>query len=297
MGCCHAKTKCITDGIPVDCRPVEKFTTVKSTFFIDKRKHLWKIHKEPIESDALGMFQNNTAVMKMSVHPNLCHPKKVIAHDSHTTIICMQLGERDLFDIISNPFDWSFVHKQLYGIVSGIEHLHKHGRAHRDIKPENIILYRSRLCLVDFDFAYSLNTPAFCGTEYFKCSKEFTASWNCSVSEMARKMDVYAFGKMVLSIFWQASAQKAIGNAHKAIGNARFVFDLFHAEFAESTKHPFSGVPMWTGWMNVAIRCIAKVPPSRIPLYLATEAATTGTKNAVAFETGLEMVQADPTFA
>lgn len=288
MGCCHAKTKISTDGIPVETIPIEKFTTVKSTFFTDKNQHLWKIHKEPNESDALGMFKNNTAVMNMQVHPNLCHPKKVIAYDSHTTIVCMRLGERDLFDIISNPFDWSFVQKKLYGIVSGIEHLHDHGRAHRDIKPENIVLYGNVLCLVDFDFAYPLNMPAFCGTQYFKCSKEFTASWNCSAGEMARKMDVYAFGKTVLTIFWQASAQKAIGNA-------RFVFDLFHAEFAESTKHPFSGV--WAGWMNVAIRCIAKVPPSRIPLYLATEAATTGTKNAVAFETGLEMVQADPTFA
>ena len=290
MGCCHTKTKFSTNGIPVETRPVENFTTGKSTFFMDKRKNLWKIHKEPNESDALGMFKNNTAVMNMPTHPNLCHPTKVIAHDSHTTIVCMRLAERDLFDIISNPFDWSFVQKQLYGIVSGIEHLHKHGRAHRDIKPENIVLDRSRLCLVDFDFAYPLGTPAFCGTEYFKCSAKFAASWKCSAPELARKMDVYAFGKMVLSIFWQASAQKVIGNA-------RFVFNLFHAEFAESTKHPFSGVPTWGGWMNVAIRCIAKVPPSRIPVYLATEAATTGTKNAVAFETGLEMVQADPTFA
>ena len=73
MGCCHTKTKFSTDGIPVETRPIEKFTTIKSTFFIDKCKHLWKIHKEPIESDALGIFQNRTWIFVCSVL-KLYHP-------------------------------------------------------------------------------------------------------------------------------------------------------------------------------------------------------------------------------
>jgi len=271
MGCVRSRPAPNIVGIPKGATLLKHINTERSVFYIDNRQYLWKIHKEKYLKDSKGAFENNDAVSKIAVHPHLLLPETVFNRDPYTLIISMPMGKMDLFDIISKPFDWPYVSKQLYGIASSIKHLHRHGRAHRDIKPENIVRYDGNLCLVDFDFAYALATSAHCGTKYFKCPREMTSRWACSNCDVSCKMDVYAFGKLIFAIFWQASV-------HNMVANRRFIFEAFHCQYMETVAHPFTGD--WVMWASIAVRCISRTPPTRIPIYLATGPSARGTKNA-----------------
>lgn len=288
MGCVQSTPVFNINDIPNNSTLLKHMNTEKSVFYIDNSHKLWKIHKEHCVRDSNGAFNNNMAIFNIPPHRHLLIPESVLRRDDNTSIISMAMADTDLFDILSKPFDWDYISDQLYGIASAIKHLHSHGRAHRDIKPENIVSYNGHLCLIDFDFAYPLEMPVHCGTENFKCSREVTSNWNCSNCDLSRKMDVYAFGKLIFAIFWQAAA-------HSMIEKRRFIFEAFHCQYMKTVAHPFTG--NWCLWASIAVRCIARVPPSRIPIYLATGPSARGTKNSSTYETGLQMALADESFA
>jgi len=250
----------------------QKFDTDSSTFFIDLEKNIWKLHKEKTALELDYMVKNIRHIISIPHHPNILKPKQCIYESDTTMAIQMPLAEKDLFEIISEQFNWNYVTNQLNGIADAIHFLHQCGAAHRDIKPENIVKYDGRLHLIDFDFCYPLSSLTHCGTEHFKCPKSVTSTWDCPVEMKSKKMDVYSFGKLVISVFWQASN-------HDMVQHRVFLFKLFHADYVKDMVHPFVGA--YGQWCSLALLCISKDPPSKIPIYLTTESTTSTTVNIV----------------
>lgn len=280
---------------PIDSREmtfgprIPEFQTIHSEFYKDKTKNvIWKVHKENSAREIGFMIKNNRIITHIEAHEHILSPLDVIHLDSTTMAVSMPFASEDLFTIISNPFNSCGMQLQLIGIAQAIHYLHSKGIAHRDLKPENIVNHNGKLKIIDFDFCYPLKVLAHCGTEFFKCPRHITVHWNVSVEEKSKKMDVYGFGKLIFSILWQAAVQHAV--EHR-----KFIFETFHCEYATCRASPLTG--SWGRWSNMALLCIAKEPPSQIPIHLvATESPTGTTKNAVAFSTNLEMSNTNPLF-
>lgn len=283
MGACFRKT--IPSEIPQNKTAHSNFNTDKSTFYTDHKNRLWKVHIENNKYETTCIYHNNLSVSKLAPHSNLLRPTSVIRQNTKTVLLCMPIGKTDLFSIIAKSFNWKFIKTELRALSLAIRYLHDNGIAHRDIKPENVVLYRGHLCLIDFDFAGPLDEKIHCGTTYFKCPQGVSTTWDCSDSEFSRRCDVYAFGKLILAVFWQASA-------HGMIRHRRFIFDAFHSDFMKVEQHPFTG--SWGKWASIAIRCISKVPPSSIPV--TAEASTLTTEGLRTPDTVLEVVNADHSF-
>ena len=259
FACCQSAASADTPG-----RSHSSFNTDKSTFYTDKRKRLWKVHTEPNEDETTRIYNNNIAISKLAPHDNLLVPTSVIRKNPNTVLLCMSLGKTDLFTLVERSFNCTFIQAELSALSLAIGYLHDNGIAHRDIKPENVVLYRGRLCLIDFDFAGPINNKIHCGTPFFKCPIKVTSTWDCSCTEFSCRCDVYAFGKLILAILWQASNHGLLCPD----GNSRFLFNAFHADFVTDCKHPFTGE--WGRWASIAMRCISKVPPSSVPLLKKT---------------------------
>ena len=91
--------------------------------------------------------------------------------------------------------------KIVYRIASAMAHLHRYNIVHRDLKPENIFLdenfnpilayfglskfYKDKITMIS-----RLGTPYYMSPEFFDADKEIT-----------NKIDVYAFGITLLSLF------------------------------------------------------------------------------------------------
>ena len=270
MGCCISTAVCFgsPEILPVSSeygKRHKNFDTHLSKFFIDDKNYLWKIHEEKTALELGYMLKNNRHIMNIPYHAHILKPKKCV-HDTATTMaIQMPLAQIDLFEIISYKFDWKYISEQLVGLASAIHFLHSCGAAHRDIKPENIVKYDGRLHLIDFDYCYPLSSLAHCGTEFFKCPKSVTSTWDCSIQEKSKKMDVYSFGKLIVSILWQASNRKMLN--HNS-----YLFQTFRADYVKDHIHPLTG--SHGRWLTIALICISKTPPTEIPTYLAAESST-----------------------
>ena len=290
MGCCQCgpAVSPIENSSPQNYGTrLKNLDTLKSKFYVtDKENRLWKIHKEETAYEIGYMLKNNRSILSLERHDHILRPTSVL-HASATSIAIQQpRASNDLFNLLSEPFDWDYISQQLIGISHAILYLHSRGIAHRDIKPENIVHHDGFLKLIDFDFSYPLSVLAHCGTEHFKCPKSLTEKWQTSVEEKSKKMDVYAFGKLVMSIMWHAAG-------HRMVPHGDFAFDTFHKKCVDSRKHPYTG--SWGQWATCALLCLMEEPPSQIPIYLIVSEACT-TKGAVAFNTDLQMSNTCPVF-
>ncbi len=277
MGCCVSSSTCFgsPEIIPVSTdygKRHKKFDTHLSKFFINE-KYLWKIHQEKTALELDYMLKNNRHIMAIPTHSHILKPNQCILETETSMAIQMPLATTDLFDIISYKFDWEYISGQLVGIADAIHYLHKCGAAHRDIKPENIVQYDGRLHLIDFDYCYPLSSLAHCGTEFFKCPKKITSVWDCPIETKSKKMDVYSFGKLIVSILWQASNRKMLG--HNS-----YLFQTFRADHVKDHVHPLTG--SHGRWLSVALTCISKNPPPEIPTYLAAISPTSITVDVIA---------------
>ena len=260
MGCCLFKPPAVEINLgPCQKKPCTAFNTNRSTFFIDDNKSLWKYCEEKNQIEADYLYTNNMAIMNLPPNPYVLKPLSV-SRTANTIITSMSLASIDLFEFIRRPFNWDFMCKELKHIADGIHYLHHHGLAHRDIKPENIVLREGHLCLIDWDFCYPIDERMQCGTVHFKCPRTVSCNWNCSSTSFSKKTDVYAFGKLIFAIFWQASF-------HKMVDCKEFIFNAFHCDSMEKTEIPFKGT--WAVWANIAMLCISNNPPESIPVYLA----------------------------
>jgi serine/threonine protein kinase len=290
MGCCpSAAIRRQNETLPQGALRLEHLDTQKSKFFMNKKTgRLWKIHTESSAMEIGQMFKNNRFIALMSLHEHILKPIQVV-HVSATSIaIVMPHASEDLFCILVKPFDFSWVSDQLMGIANAIHCLHSSGRAHRDIKPENIVKHEGKLKLIDFDFCYPLSMLAHCGTPYFSCPQTMTGNWLVSVEEKSKKMDVYGFGKLIMSILWCGSADAQ---------HRRFAFETFHKTFVTSSAHLYTGSR--GQWCSIALLCLMSEPPSQIPIHLVTTTAspTDAAKDAIAVVTDLKMCNTNPVFA
>ena len=246
MGCCHPSDR-LNGTLPLDAKPLKLFDTTTSKFYLDGHDRVWKIHTEPSAYEIGHMLRNNCFVLSMNTHEHILKPIQVTHVSALSISIVMPHASEDLFSILSKPFDFQWISDQLLGIADAIHCLHRSGRAHRDIKPENIVIHEGKLKLIDFDFCYPLSVLAHCGTEYFNCTKAMTENWLQPVEEKSKKMDVYGFGKLIMSILWQAPGP------HVVLYRS-FAFETFHQTFVTSCKHLYTG--LYGQWCSVALLCL-----------------------------------------
>ena len=230
--------------------------TDKSSFFLDKRGLLWKMRKEKFTHEANSTYYNNLRIQSLPKNHYMLSPLKVERVDSKTVAIQMKRASVDLFDLLRFPFSIKRVLHGLHDIREAVTWLHAHGIAHRDIKPENIVVHRGRFKLVDFDFCFPLTDFVECGTEFFMCSKKYVKRWMVSHATMSQRMDVYAFGKLILAVFWQAMK-------HKTFEYDFDIWHMFHAPVLNASRH--TNTFPFPEWIDVAILCCAAVPPDEIP--------------------------------
>lgn len=286
MGCCQtAAIHCPKETPPQSALRLKYLDTNKSKFYLETTDKLWKIHTESSAYEIGHMFKNNRFIASIRTHKYILRPIKVVHLTATSIAIVMPLASEDLFGILSKPFDLSWVSDQLMGIADAIHCLHDSGRAHRDIKPENIVKHEGKLKLIDFDFCYPLSMLAHCGTPYFNCPKTMTENWLVSVEEKSKKMDVYGFGKLIMSILWHANAPRP---------HRRFAFKTFHQTFVTPSAHLYTG--LWGQWCSIALLCLISEPPSRIPIHLVTTSLTATAKDAITVVTDLKMGHTNPVF-
>lgn len=93
----------------------------------------------------------------------------------------------------------------IYGIVAGMNYLHKNNIIHRDLKPENIFLNKNYYPIIsDFGLSKFSENDLFMttklGTPYFMAPELFNEESD-SENKVTNKIDVYAFSVTLLSFF------------------------------------------------------------------------------------------------
>ena len=225
-----------------------------STFFIDNKHRLWKKRVETTAISSSCVEIRNLRIMMLPRSDYLLPPMKITRTGPRSTYTCMVLAGKDLFDYMNTPFDWKLMQIHLKHIRSAIHFLHNHNIAHRDIKPENVVFHRGTPKLIDFDYSTHLEVFRYCGTENYIVDELVVSNWRCSEATKSKRMDVYAFGKLVFSIFLSATQFKFI--RHKSF--------VLHAFFNERfLPNPYKDE--WGLWANVALECCRNKPPEQIP--------------------------------
>lgn len=103
-----------------------------------------------------------------------------------------------------NPTRLSII---VYGIASAMNYLHKHKILHNDLKPENIILNdQFNPIIIDFGFSKYFNdnessNSGISGSPYFMAPELFLDEEEEEEEKNISKIDVYAFGVTLLSLF------------------------------------------------------------------------------------------------
>ena len=181
---------------------------------INLKVALKKIPVDPDNEDIENIFKNEVSILSSLQHPNI---QELIGYsypsdeDQTFKIYSKYVPNSTLGDILTedqlssknkilNSTQLSII---VYGIASAMSYLHSKKIVHRDLKPENIFLDEnfypvlsdfglSRFCDDNFNIADCLGTPYFMAPELFL--KE-------EVTGLSNKIDVYAFGVTLLSLF------------------------------------------------------------------------------------------------
>tara|TARA_B110001452_G_C15227224_1_gene425292 strand:- start:259 stop:1047 length:789 start_codon:yes stop_codon:yes gene_type:complete len=225
-----------------------------SAFFIDKKRRLWKKRTEIEQVNSIDIELRHLRIMNLPPSEFLLQPVDVMRTGPLTTLICMDYAGPDLFDYMRKPFKWNCMQNHLVHIRKAIHFLHFHGIAHRDIKPENVIFHKGTPKLIDWDFSSRLDNFQYCGTVNYMVDKLIVNSWKCSNTIKSKRMDIYAFGKLVLSVLL-AAAQ------FQMIHDKSFVLNAFFNE--KFLTNPYKGE--WGKWASIALKCCKCKPPEYIP--------------------------------
>ena len=267
--------------------PLSQYNTNKSFFFKDSDGCVWKLHKHPCRKEAIDTFNNNKGVCRLPDTEYILKPLQVHMVGHKAIALKMAHGGKDLYDIMTADFEPYTVLQALTDISEAIHWLHGHGIAHRDVKPENIVLHKGRFKLIDFDFSCSLNEFKHCGTENYMCSPKVTDTWPGSTKEFSRRVDVYAFGKMVLASLCNAACN----------GYVKGYFCLRKMFRDDVVAASWQIAPDWQPWLDLAVACCGKIPPLSIPPLPTTMKNAIGTIDAETSGTPLQVVDADDIFA
>lgn len=277
--CQHAKQK---------LTPVSILNTNKSFFFKDEDGFLWKLRKHIHRKEILGLYNNYNTIRWLPNTECILKPLQVHMVDRRAIALKMEQGETDLFDFAHSSFDQKIIFQAFHDISEAIHWLHDHGMAHRDIKPENVVFHEGRFKLIDFDFCSPLHQFELCGTEGYMCCHKMTAEWPGSSSDSSRRADVYAFGKMVIMIMCNGAYS---GHLNRPL----YLWKMFCEQLPMA--RPLNLGPIWQPWLDLAIACCDKVPPTSIPPLPTTMEDTIRTIDGETCGTTMQVVDADPMFA
>ena len=225
-----------------------------SSFFVDHKNRLWK---RRIDSNTMSSVRRELRIIRIMGLPEseyILKPLQLMRMSPTSTITCMEFASEDLFHYMRTPFDWSLMQNHLRHIRSAVHFLHNHDIAHRDIKPENIVFHHGIPKLIDFDFSSKLSPFSYCGTVNYVVDVCVVNKWKCSAALKSKRMDVYAFGKLVFSILLAASNMKMIEHRHFSLHG------FFNEKFL---RNPYTG--KWGEWADVALQCCQRYPPAQIP--------------------------------
>lgn len=232
-----------------------------SKFFMDTKRRLWKKRTEITTDISISIELRHFRIMNLPKSDFILQPIDIRRTGPLTTLMCMDYAGPDLFDYMRKPFKWKCMRKHLVHIRKAVEFLHKNGIAHRDIKPENVIFHKGIPKLIDWDFSSRLDNFQYCGTVNYMVDKLTVDKWNCSDTIKSKRMDIYAFGKLVFSVLLAAAQFQMIHN--KSFVLHAFLNDKF-------LTNPYKGE--WGQWANIALKCCTcKAPdyiPERIPDYI-----------------------------
>ena len=262
------------------------FESDKSFFYKDQDNALWKIRKHKSAQEVKELYYNNMRAFLLPRSQYLLKPTAILKLSRKSFAVKMQHGDTDLFEYIDKDFKLNDVAKALHEISQSILWLHDHCLAHRDIKPENIVMHNGRWKLIDFDFCSPLEEFVHCGTHCFICKPEITNTWSGSASDASKRADVYAFGKTIFMCLWKAAELNYIKQR-------RVLWVMFHNDFVLDIQMKIE--PEWQPWLDVAMKCCAKQPPTRIPTLPTTMIDTIRTVDTIARVTTIQMVDTDPT--
>lgn len=270
-----------------DLISVPALNTEKSFFYHDQKKALWKLSFHPTRKEAMYIFNNIKRICRLPSSEYILKPKKVHLINHRSVAAKMPRGGRDLYDIVCQDFHPDIVLQALRDISEAVYWLHTHKVAHRDIKPENIVLHESRFKLIDFEFSSPLEEFHHCGTECYTCPPHITKHWPGTKAESSQRADVYAFGKMILFLVYEAG-RHGYCEPYKAIGH------LFDQAYLFERVHIAN---KWQPWLDIAFECCGKVPPLSIPSLPTAMENTVGTVDGSTTVTSIQVVDADPVFA
>jgi len=244
-----------------DSMKMKKLTCVSgskgSAFFIDKKRRLWKKRTEFTTISSIDIELRHFRIMNLPTSDFILQPIDIIRTGPLTTFICMDYADSDFFDYMHKPFKWKYMQNHLVHIREAIHFLHENGIAHRDIKPENVIFHKGTPKLIDWDFSSHLDNFQYCGTVNYIVDKLVVDNWKCSNTNKSKRMDVYAFGKLVLSVLLAAAQLQMIHDKS-------FILNAFFNE--KFLTNPYKGE--WGKWASIALKCCKCKPPEYIPEYI-----------------------------
>nr|BAA21426.1 MEIOSIS INDUCTION PROTEIN KINASE SME1/IME2 [Schizosaccharomyces pombe] len=158
-----------------------------------------------------GLYE--TALRKISKHPCLIDLLETFMDPYRNIFLVMEFMDCNLFQLFKRRQGRLFTKETAFNIllqiISGIEHIHKHGFMHRDIKPENILVKRispkpisSRYSIKLGDFGLARPSVSsdplteYVSTRWYRAPELLlrSGSYNHSV-------DLYAFGCIVFEIY------------------------------------------------------------------------------------------------
>ena len=217
---------------------------------ITRKKILWKVCED--EAPVIHVtFLNNYRVQHLPPSPWIVQPQKLFKLSPTKMAISMEYHPIDLFNLVSTRFDLQRVWAGMRDVVRGMAYLHSKGLAHRDIKPENIVVGNTYFHLIDFDFTSPLTDYVHCGTPLYIVPAAISDQWDCSNRTRSIRYDIYAFGKTIIHILYQA----ALGG----LLERQFITSVYKKQgLLEGVQNPFDGATAI--WFDVALRCCQKEP-------------------------------------
>lgn len=155
--------------------------------------------------------------VKGLTHPNVVRGYEV-AYDSQNTRIRLKEYTADLYSWSRTPQaqvqlgTLPFIIRVLYGLVSGISHIHSAGLVHADIKPQNILINTSTgdIAYCDFNFCFvstsDISPPSLIQTPNYRAPEVDVYS---DTNDYGRPIDMWSLGAM---IYWLVTGHTVLPN-------------------------------------------------------------------------------------
>lgn len=230
-------------------------TTSETQLYVGTNNLLWKICTDQNPIVLQQLHRNTTVMMALPSSPYILAPIACEQLSDHVLCTCMPYARTDLFEWIQTPFDWDIAEQYLKEVAHGLCWLHRMGFGHGDVKPENIVLGAEHAMLIDFDFTVPFNDWCYSGTLHYNLPLAVVRQWTESNSVKSRRMDVYAYGKTILSVLYayRCHRQRSSGNCW-----------LYETWIPEMTHHDYVGQQKM--WADVAFQCCRRQPPTQVPV-------------------------------